>query len=221
MSIYNNGSLAKPESGAGTINSQYNPSVCRSQHSYRTGNTVKSECHSKCMSAVNVYCLLEEPSKNYLRPWTRSLYLFNYGGPVRAQLLLARQEGAAWRRALLACRAIAWCQDPSWHRATSDWPSFRLPGAKSPLGTGHCLIGSRRAGPPVLPEAPASCSWSSTNQVRHRLLAPGKRKDGQSEVARCQEGSWHQAMARHASSARRQAAPSCRASKSCALTGPP
>ncbi|KAK0705955.1 hypothetical protein B0T26DRAFT_755513 [Lasiosphaeria miniovina] len=55
------------------------------------------------------------------------------------------------------------------------------------------------------------------------------------------EGSWHQAnertanqrwpgakkglgtrqMARHASSAQRQAAPSCRASKSCALTGPP
>ncbi|KAK0703136.1 hypothetical protein B0T26DRAFT_729900, partial [Lasiosphaeria miniovina] len=43
--------------------------------SYRTGNTVKSECHSKYMSAVNVYCLLEEPSKNYLRPWSRSPYI--------------------------------------------------------------------------------------------------------------------------------------------------
>ncbi|KAK0717095.1 hypothetical protein B0T26DRAFT_708472, partial [Lasiosphaeria miniovina] len=30
------------------------------------------------MSAVNVYCLLEEPSKNYLRPWTRSSYISIY-----------------------------------------------------------------------------------------------------------------------------------------------
>ncbi|KAK0718107.1 hypothetical protein B0T26DRAFT_711885 [Lasiosphaeria miniovina] len=43
--------------------------------SFCTGNTAKSECHSKCMSAVNVYCLLEEPSKNYLRPWLRSSYI--------------------------------------------------------------------------------------------------------------------------------------------------
>ncbi|KAK0703172.1 hypothetical protein B0T26DRAFT_730063, partial [Lasiosphaeria miniovina] len=43
--------------------------------SYCAGNTVKSECHSKYMSAVNVYCLLEKPSKNYLRAVPRSSYI--------------------------------------------------------------------------------------------------------------------------------------------------